>query len=69
MFVPWALRNVGTLCPPPTLARCRGFNLGGSSYNEEVSDYVRPTLHSQVFYDSTGAVIDYGHRWVGELAP
>ena len=50
-------------------ARCRSFDLGGSYYNEEVSAYVRPTLPSQVFYDSTGAVIDYGTRWGGGLAP
>ena len=69
MFVPWARMYVGNSCPPPTLAGCRGFDLGGSYYNEEVSDYVRPTLPSQVFYDSTGAVIDYGNRWGGGLAP
>ena len=51
------------------MARCRGFDLGDSSYNEEVSDYVRPTLPSQVFYDSLGAVIDYGNRWGRGLAP
>ena len=64
--------HVGNLCLPPTLARCRSFDLGGSyysCYNEEVSDYVRPALPSQVFYDSTGAVIDYGNRWSGGLAP
>jgi len=32
-------------------------------------DYVRPALASQVFYDSTGAVIDYGNRWRGESPP
>jgi hypothetical protein len=61
--------HVGNLCPPPPLARCRSFDLGGSSYNKEVSDYVRPTLPSQVYYDRTGAVIDYGNRWGGGLAP
>ena len=34
-----------------------------------MSDYVRPTLPSQVFYDNRGAVIDYGNRWRGESPP
>jgi hypothetical protein len=34
-----------------------------------MSDYVRPPLPRQVFYDSAGAIIDYGHRWSSGLAP
>lgn len=28
-----------------------------------MSEYVRPLLPTQVFYDASGAVIDYGERW------
>jgi hypothetical protein len=34
-----------------------------------MSEYIRPSLPRQVFYDSAGAVIDYGNRWRGESPP
>ncbi len=32
-------------------------------------DYVRPNLPQEVFYDSAGAVIDYGNRYRGKSPP
>jgi hypothetical protein len=34
-----------------------------------VSEYVRPVLPKQVFYDAEGNIIDYGNRWRGQLPP
>ena len=34
-----------------------------------MSEYVRPVLPQQVFYDADGAVIDYGNRWQGMSPP
>lgn len=39
------------------------------AYNERMPDYARPPIPRQVFYDSEGAVIDYGNRWRGESPP
>lgn len=34
-----------------------------------MSEYVRPVIPRQVFYDANGDVIDYGNRWPNHIAP